>query len=236
MTSDRLKKIVILAALAALAALFFGLGLHRHLTLSALKEGQAGFAALYAGRPATVLAGFFLFYVAVVALNLPGATVLGLAAGALFGLGVGTVLVSFASTIGATLACALSRTLFRDWVRARLGDRLARVERGVAEEGAFYLFTLRLIPVVPFFAINLLMGLTPMRLATFAWVSQVGMLPGTMVYVNAGSEIGRLDSLAGILSPGLLASFAILGLFPLAVKKVVAWARRRRGLSDKVQG
>ncbi len=234
MNSGQWKRMAVLAGLAALIALFFGLGLHRHLSLSALKAGQAGFQTLYAESPVTVLGGFFLFYVVVVALNLPGAAVMSLAAGALFGLVTGTVLVSFASSIGATCACGLSRYLFRDWVRRRLGERLAKVEQGIAAEGAFYLFTLRLIPVVPFFAINLLVGLTPMRLTTFYGVSQLGMLPGTLVYLNAGSELGRLDSLSGILSPGLILSFAALGLFPLVVKKAVGWVRRRRGLSEKV--
>lgn len=223
------NRLLVLAALAGLAVLFFALDLHRHLSLSAVQAGRTRFQEWYAASPALVLAGFFLFYVAVVALNLPGATVMSLAAGALFGLWTGVVLVSFASSLGATCACGLSRYLLRDWVMARFGQRLAPIERGVRQEGAFYLFTLRLIPAFPFFLVNLAMGLTPLPLPTFYWVSQVGMLPATLVFLNAGSELGRLDSLSGILSPGLLASFAAIGVLPLAVKKLVGWLRNRRG-------
>ena len=171
---------------------------------------------------------YFLIYVAVTALSLPGAAVMTLAGGALFGLGIGTLLVSFASSIGATLAFLVSRFLLRDWVQARYGERLGAINPGMEKDGAFYLFTLRLVPVFPFFIINLLMGLTPIRTRTFYWVSQVGMLAGTLVYVNAGTQLARLDSLSGILSPGLLASFALLGVFPLLAKRLVAWVQARK--------
>jgi uncharacterized membrane protein YdjX (TVP38/TMEM64 family) len=144
-----------------------------------------------------------------------------LAGGALFGFFIGLAAVSFASTIGATLACFVSRYLLRGWVEEKFGDRLSAINSGIEKEGAFYLFMLRLIPVFPFFIINLLMGLTRIKLVTFYWVSQLGMLAGTAVYVNAGKEIGKIDSLSGILSPGLIISFVILGIFPLAVKKIV---------------
>ena len=166
-------------------------------------------------------------YIPVVALNLPGAAVLGLAAGALFGALVGTVLISFASSIGATLACALSRYLLRDWVQRRFGDKLKRVNAGIQEEGAFYLFSLRLIPVIPFFIINLVMGLTPIRLPTFYWVSQLGMLPGTAVFVNAGSQLGRIESVAGILSPGIVISLALIGVLPLVVRRALRFYKER---------
>jgi uncharacterized membrane protein YdjX (TVP38/TMEM64 family) len=175
-----------------------------------------------------MVGGYFLCYVLMAALSLPGATVMGLAGGAVFGFWVGTAAVSFASTIGATLAFLMSRYLLRDAVQSRFGDRLAAVNEGVAREGAWYLFTLRLIPVFPFFVINLVMGLTPMPARTFYWVSQLGMLGGTMVYVNAGRELGRLESLSGILSPSMLLAFALLGLFPLAVKRVVARVRAQK--------
>ena len=150
-----------------------------------------------------------------------------LAGGALFGLVTGTVVVSFASTIGATIACIVSRYLLRDWVQNKFGERLTTINDGVEKEGAFYLFTLRLIPVFPFFVINLLMGLTRMRIFTFFWVSQVGMLAGTIVFVNAGKELAKIDSLKGILSPGLIISFIILGLFPISVKKIMELYRSR---------
>jgi uncharacterized membrane protein YdjX (TVP38/TMEM64 family) len=147
----------------------------------------------------------------------------------LFGLWTGLVVVSFASSIGATLACFVARFVLRDWVEGKFGDKLKTINQGVEREGAFYLFTMRLVPVFPFFVINLAMGLTRMPLRTFYWVSQLGMLPGTMVFVNAGKELGRIESLSGILSPGLIISFVILGLFPLAAKKTVGWYRARAG-------
>jgi uncharacterized membrane protein YdjX (TVP38/TMEM64 family) len=163
-----------------------------------------------------------LIYIVATALSLPGAVILTLAGGALFGLVTGTIVISFASTIGATLACMVSRFLLRDWVQKRFGDKLQRINEGMEREGGFYLFTLRLIPVFPFFVINLAMGLTRIKLSTYYLISQLGMLPATLVYVNAGKELGQLNSLAGILSPGLIFSFVLLGLFPLTVKKIMA--------------
>jgi uncharacterized membrane protein YdjX (TVP38/TMEM64 family) len=148
----------------------------------------------------------------------------------MFGFVVGTVVVSFASTVGGTLACFVARFLLRDWVQGRFGERIRKVNEGVEREGAFYLFTMRLIPAIPFWLINLAMGLTRMRLITFYWVSQVGMLAGTMVYVNAGKELARIDSPAGILSPSLILSFVLLGLFPITMKKLMAFYKSRRGV------
>lgn len=223
------KKLIVIGIVAALAAAFFTFDLGRFFTLDYAQASSARFAALYAEHAVAVVAGYFLVYVAVTALSLPGAAVMSLAGGALFGFWVGLAVISFASSIGATLACAVSRFALRDWVARRFGDRLAAMDRGVEREGAFYLFTLRLIPAFPFFLVNLAMGLTPMRLATFYWVSQVGMLPGTVVFVNAGRELGRITSLSGILSPSLLASFALLGLFPLAARRIVGYLRDRAG-------
>ncbi len=223
-----MKRMVLLLLIAALVAAFFALDLHRFLTLEALKSSQDGFAAWYDARPGLVVGAFFAGYVAVTALSLPGAAVMTLAAGALFGLGVGTLVVSFASSIGATLAFLVSRFLLRDTVQRRFGERLAAINSGMEKDGAFYLFTLRLVPVFPFFIINLLMGLTPIKTRTFYWVSQVGMFAGTLVYVNAGTQLARLDSLAGILSPVLLGSFVLLGVFPLLAKRLVAWAKARQ--------
>jgi uncharacterized membrane protein YdjX (TVP38/TMEM64 family) len=164
------------------------------------------------------------------ALSLPGAALLTLAGGAVFGLLWGVVIVSFASSIGATLAFLISRFLLRDWVQQRFGQRLQAIDEGVKREGAFYLFTLRLVPVFPFFLVNLLSGLTGMKARTFYWVSQLGMLAGTVVYVNAGTQLAKIDSLSGILSPGLLGSFALLGVFPLLARKIVDIGAHEQGL------
>jgi pyruvate/2-oxoglutarate dehydrogenase complex dihydrolipoamide dehydrogenase (E3) component/uncharacterized membrane protein YdjX (TVP38/TMEM64 family) len=179
-------------------------------------------------RPASAVAGFFLVYVAVTALSLPGAAIMTLAAGAIFGLGRGTLIVSFASAIGASLAFLSSRYLLRGCVKSRFGRRVEAIDRGIARDGAFYLLTLRLIPAFPFFLINLAMGLTAMRLVTFYLVSQAGMLPGTIVYVNAGTQLARIESTGDILSPALIGSFVLLGLFPLLAKWLVGRLRRRR--------
>ncbi|MFM2208803.1 MAG: Mercuric reductase [Pseudomonadota bacterium] len=223
-----LKKLLVLIAAAAAVAAFFALDLGRFLSLGYLKQSQAAFAALYAEQPGLVIGGYFAAYVAATALSLPGAVILTLAGGAIFGFGVGLLVVSFASSLGATLAFLAARFVLRDSVQARFGQRLAEIDRGVQKDGAFYLFTLRLIPVVPFFVINLLMGLTRMRALTFYWVSQVGMLAGTAVYVNAGTQIAQIDSLRGILSPGLLGSFVLLGLFPLIARKTVEAVQKRK--------
>lgn len=222
------KKILLLLAIAGAIAAFFALDLGRFLSLEQLKQSQAAFAELQAAHPWRVVAAYFAIYVAATALSLPGATIITLAGGALFGLWWGTLIVSFASSIGATLAFLVARFALRDTVQARFGQRLAEINRGIERDGAFYLFTLRLIPVVPFFVINLLMGLTTMKARTFYWVSQLGMLAGTVVYVNAGTQLARIDSLQGILSPGLLGSFVLLGLFPLAAKWVLAALQRRK--------
>lgn len=223
-----MRKALLLLALLALVAGFFASGLHRQLDLDALKAGMGGFAAWREASPLVVAALYFAAYVAVTALSLPGAAVMTLAGGALFGLGWGLLIVSFASTIGATLAFLVSRHLLRDSVHARFGERLRAIDQGIARDGAFYLFSLRLVPAFPFFLINLLMGLTPIRTRTFYWVSQLGMLPGTLVYVNAGTELGAVQCLAGVLSPGLVASFVLLGLFPLLARWVLERVQARR--------
>jgi len=223
-----MKRIALVAAVALAVALFFGLGLGRYLSFEYLKSSQQHFQVLYAQHGAAVIGAYFLLYVLVTALSLPGAVVMTLAGGALFGFATGVVVISFASSIGATLACLAARYVLRDWVQSRFGDKLSRVNEGFEREGAYYLFTMRLIPAFPFFLVNLLMGLTPMPARTYYWVSQLGMLPGTLVFVNAGSQLARIDSPAGILSPGLLASFVLLGVFPLAVKKIMAAVKARR--------
>ena len=219
------QRVGIVVVLLLGVAAFFLFDLGQYLTLEYLKASHERLQALYLHNRVPFIAGYMGIYIVVTALSLPGAAVLTLAGGGLFGFWVGTLVVSFASTIGATLACLVARFLLRDWVQNRFGDKLVTINAGVEKEGAFYLFTLRLVPIFPFFVINLLMGLTRMRMVTFYWVSQVGMLAGTMVYVNAGKELAQIDSLAGIISPGVLFSFALLGLFPLTVKKTLSWYR-----------
>ncbi len=223
-----MKKLIVLIIMATLALGFFYFDLDQLLTLEGLKGGLAQFESWRSAQPVLVGGGFLLLYVAVTALSLPGAAVMTLAAGALFGLMWGTIIVSFASSIGATLAFLVSRYLLHSSVQHRFGDRLKPINEGISKDGAFYLLTLRLVPVFPFFLINLLMGLTPIKATTFYWVSQLGMLAGTLVYVNAGTQLAQLDSLSGILSPSLLLSFALLGMFPLIAKKVLAVIKAKR--------
>lgn len=233
MTPAVRSRLLLLAGAALLVAAFFGFGLQKYLTLDALKANREALQGLASEHRAALMAGFFVFYVAVTALSLPGAAIMSLAGGAVFGFLPGVLLVSFASSLGATLACALARYLLRGWVQRRFGERLARINEGFEREGAFYLFSLRLIPVVPFFLINLAMGLTPMRLSTFYWVSQLGMLPGTVVYLNAGAQLGQVHRLSDVASPGLLLSLALLGIFPLLVKKVMGLVRAHRAGAAK---
>jgi len=223
-----IRKSLLLLVLVVALALFWALDLGRYLSLEQLKASQAAFTELYQRHPVPVAAAYAALYVLATALSLPGATLITLAGGAIFGLFWGTVIVSFASSIGATLAFLAARFLLRDAVQARFGPRLADIQRGLDRDGAFYLFTLRLIPVVPFFLINLLMGLTRMKARTFYAVSQLGMLAGTVVFVNAGTQLARLDSLQGILSPALIGSFALLGVFPLLARWLVNAVQRRQ--------
>ncbi len=224
----RLQKILILLVIAVGAVAFFVFDLGRFFSLDFVKQSQGQIAALYADRPLQISLAYFAIYVAITALSLPGAAIMTLAGGAVFGLVWGTVLVSFASTAGATLAMLVARYILRDSIEARFGRRLSEVNKGIEREGPFYLFTLRLIPAIPFFALNLLMGLTRMKTLTFFWVSQIGMLAGTIAYVYAGTEIAKIDALSGILSPGLIGAFVVLGLFPLLAKKIVDALKRRK--------
>lgn len=223
-----MKRTAVAGLLLVALAAWFLLDLGQYLTLDALKAQQSAIDAWYRVNPLLVAAIFFLVYVALTAASVPGAAIMTLTAGAIFGLAIGTLIVSFASAIGATLAFLASRFLFHDAVQARFGARLRRVNEGVDRDGAFYLFSLRLVPVFPFFAVNLLMGLTPIRTWTFYWVSQTGMLLGTLVYVNAGTQLARIEALSDIASPGLLASFAALGMLPWLGKWIMSAIRRRR--------
>jgi pyruvate/2-oxoglutarate dehydrogenase complex dihydrolipoamide dehydrogenase (E3) component/uncharacterized membrane protein YdjX (TVP38/TMEM64 family) len=224
---SRGRLLVLIIVVVAVAG-FFASGAHRYFTFEHIKAEQARLAAGFHAHPLATAAVFFALYVAVAALALPGAALLTLVAGAIFGFLWGTVLVSFASSIGATLSFLLSRFVLRDWVRRRYASRVAAVDRGIEKEGAFYLFTLRLIPAVPFFVVNVLMGLTALSTRTFYWVSQFGMFAGTLVYVNAGTRLAAIESPRGILSPGLIGAFVVLGFFPLVAKRAVEMARARR--------
>ena len=224
----KLTKIAIALLVLIGAVAFFALNLGQYLQLNYVKQSQARVADLYAAHPTQVMLGFGAAYVAATALSLPGATVLTLAAGAVFGLWWGTLVVSIASTVGATLAMLVARYLLRDWVESRFRQRLAEVNQGIEREGPFYLFSLRLLPVIPFFVINLLMGLTRMRPWTFFWVSQLGMLAGTLVFVNAGTQLARIESVGSILSPALIGSFALLAVLPWVFKVTLASWRRGR--------
>ena len=221
------RKLLLIVAVAVLIGAFFVFDLGRFFSLDFVKNQQAVIEAYRAVQPVLTAGIFFAVYVAVTGLSLPGAAIMTLAAGAVFGVLWGTVIVSFASTLGATLAFLVSRFVLRDWVQGKFGDKLKAINTGMEKEGGFYLFTLRLIPIFPFFVINLVMGLTPIRAWTFYWVSQIGMVAGTLVYVNAGTQLAQLDSLKGILSPELLASFALLGIFPLIARNIVALVKAR---------
>src|SRR3954463_4288562 len=227
MGSGKARLFVLVLIAIALAA-FFASGAHRYFTFENIKAQQATLAGWYRAHPVETVAGFFLLYVAVTSLSIPGAAVLTLVAGAIFGLGLGALVVSFGAALGATVAFLISRFILRDSVRARYGAQLERIDRGVRKEGALYLFTLRLIPAMPYFLINLVLGLTAMRAWTFYWVSQLGMLPGTLVYANAGTQLAAIDSPARILSPAVIGAFVLLGIFPLLAKKAVDAVKARR--------
>ncbi|MBM9512699.1 TVP38/TMEM64 family protein [Desulfogranum marinum] len=229
MSKSMIKKVIIISVILVLVLLFKFFGLGDYLSLDFLKQKQDALLSMYEARPLLILSLYCFTYIGVTALSLPGAAVMTLAGGGLFGLFTGTVAVSFSSTIGATLACIVARFLLRDWVQKKFGDKLVKINQGMAKEGGFYLFSLRLVPLFPFFVINLVMGLTSIRLVTYYWVSQLGMLPATIVYVNAGKELAKIDSLAGILSPRLIVSFALLGFLPILTKKLLALYQAKKG-------
>ena len=224
------RKLILLLVVATLVASFFIFDLGQYFTLEFFKSQREAIDGYFQAHPWQTTLVYFIVYVAVTGLSLPGAAVMTLVGGAIFGLVWGTVVVSFASTIGATLAFLVSRFLLRDYVQNRFGGSLKAVNEGIRKDGAFYLFTLRLVPLFPFFVINLVMGLTPIRIGVYFIVSQIGMLAGTIVYVNAGTQLAKVESLSGILSPGLILSFTLLGLFPLLAKKLVEAIRARRAL------
>ena len=221
-------KIILLVVIVVLISSFFLFDLGQYVSFDSLKARQGDIETYYAGNQFKTTMFFFFTYVLFTGLSLPAAAILTLAAGAIFGLIFGTILVSFASTIGATLAFLASRYLFWDVVQNRFADNLKVINQGIEKDGAFYLFTLRLVPVFPFFIINLVMGLTPIRTLTYALVSQIGMLAATIVFVNAGTQLAKIEEASDILSPQLIASFVVLGLFPLIAKKLIDLLRARR--------
>ena len=225
-----MKKILILAVVAALILVYFIFDLGQYLDLEYFKLQQERIMAYRDSFPLRAAAIFFIVYILITGLSLPGAAITTLIGGAIFGLLWGTVLVSFASVIGASCAFLVSRHILRDAIQSRYGDRLRTINEGIEKDGAVYLFTLRMVPLFPFFVINLVMGLTPMRLRTYFIVSQIGMLPGTIVYVNAGTQLAKIDSLGSILSPALIFSFVLLGIFPLISKKVIDAMKARKAM------
>ena len=225
----QIKKLLLANFIAIFLILLLFFDVHNYLTLEYLKSSKDKLNVYYKDNPLLVISTYFVIYMVSTAFSLPGAAVLSLAGGALFGLTAGTLVVSFASTIGATLAMLIARVLLRDWVQNRFASQMRTINSGMIKEGAFYLFTLRLLPAAPFFVINLVMGLTPLRTVTFFWVSQLGMLPATMIYVNAGSELGKIQSIDDIFSPPLIISFVLLGIFPLLFKKILTAIQTKSG-------
>ena len=225
-----MKKTILVAVLLGVVILFFAFDLGEYLTLEYIKAQQQAIDRFYAQNRLLTLSGFFLLYVVITGASLPGAAVMTLAAGAIFGLTVGLVLVSFASTLGASIAFLVSRYLFRDSVQSRFGGSLKKINDGIDKDGAFYLFALRLVPAFPFFVINLVMGLTRLRLWTFFWVSQLGMFAGTVVYVNAGTQLAQIESASGIFSTGMVISFLLLAMLPFIGRKIVSLIADRKAL------
>lgn len=222
------SKLLVLSAVITAIAAFFYFDLNTLLTLENFKSQQEAITDYYQSNRLLTVMVFFAAYVAVTGLSLPGAAVMTLVAGAIFGLLWGVIIVSFASTMGATLAFLVSRFILRDSVQQKFGDRLKTINKGVEKDGAFYLFALRLVPAVPFFVINMVMGLTPIRALTFYWVSQVGMLPGTVVYVFAGTQIAEINSVGGIFSADIIGAFVLLAIFPFLARKCLDWLKARR--------
>ena len=217
-----MKKVIVILLGILIIFSFFYFDLNQYLNFNTLKEKKDILQSFYADNVFVTILFYFILYLVVAALALPGAAIMTMAGGAIFGLVQGTIIVSIASTSGAALAFVVTRYLVKDVVQKRYGEKLKDINNGLEKEGLFYLFTLRLIPVVPFFLINLGFSLTPMRLFSFFWVSQIGMIPGTILYVNAGTQLSQIESPAGILSPNIILSFVILGLFPLVMKKIVS--------------
>ncbi|MBF0242001.1 MAG: TVP38/TMEM64 family protein [Desulfamplus sp.] len=225
---DVIVRSIVVLVIVAIIGLFFALDIQKYLTFEYLKSSQKLFQSYYTENQLITIVIYMALYITITSLSLPGAVIMTLAGGALFGLWLGLLLVSFASTIGATISFLAARFLLKDYVQQKLGEKLKAANDGIEKDGAFYLFTLRLVPLFPFFIINLVMGLTSIRTSIFYIVSQIGMLPGTFVYINAGRQLGKIESLTGILSVELILSFVLLGIFPLAAKKALALVRPKK--------
>ena len=231
MNKSTLTKLGLVTGLVAVAGLLYW-QFGQYASLSYIQEQQQGFKEYYNDNKALILVAFFIGYVTVTSLSLPGAAIMTLLAGALFGLVTGVIIVSFASSIGATLAFLVARFILGKSLQNKYGDKLQKINEGIAREGKFYLFSMRLIPAFPFFLINILMGLTTLSAVSFYWVSQLGMLAGTVVFVFAGTQLAEIKSLSDILSPGLIAAFVAIGVLPLVAKKVIGFIRRKNTSSD----
>ena len=227
LSSNNIVKLVIAVAIVVCIGLFFILPAHDYLSLEYLQQQRRAIIDLYLAHPVVFIATYVTIYVVLTGLSIPSATLLTLIGGAVFGLARGTIVILFASTTGAVCAFILARYVLRDYVQKKCGKYMHQINRGFTEEGAFYLFGLRVAPVVPYFVVNFVIALTPIRIWTYYWVTQLGMLPGTILYVNSGKEIGKLQSLSGILSWSLILSLVALGLFPLVAKKLVGVVRTR---------
>jgi len=225
----RYAKFIVISIIGVFILLFFAYDLKQYLTPGYFKSQQQAFEAYYSAHTGAAIAIYMLIYIAVTALSLPGATVMNLAGGAIFGFMVTTIIASFAGTIGATLAFSASRFLFKEYIQHKFRDRLTAINQGIETQGAFYLFTLRLLPIFPSFMVNLLMGVSPIRTGVFYLVSQIGMLPATMIYINAGTQLAKITSVQGIFSPGLMFSLMLLGVFPLIANKTVSIIKDCRG-------
>ncbi len=221
-------KFIVIALIGVFIILFFAYDLKQYLTLGYFKSQQQAVEAYYSAHTQAAIAIYMLIYIAVTALSLPGATVMNLAGGAVFGFMVTTIIASFSGTIGATLAFSASRFLFKDYIQNHFGDKLTAINQGIEKQGAFYLFTLRLLPIFPSFMVNLLMGVSPIRTGVFYLVSQIGTLPATMIYINAGTQLAKITSVQGIFSSGLMFSLLLLSVFPLIASKTVRIIKARK--------
>ena len=225
----KLIKVIIVIILITFISLFFALDFYQYTNLSFIKDKQLIIEDFYKKKPTTSLIIFALSYFLVTALSLPAAVVLTLLGGALFGFSIALVIISFVSTLGATVAFLIARFLAREYVQLYFKKQLLSINNGFEHEGAFYLFALRLVPIFPFFIINIVMSLLPIKTWTFYWVSQIGMLPGTAVFVYAGTQLAEINEISDITSPSLLLAFTMLGLFPLVTKKLLKYIRKDKG-------
>lgn len=222
------KKLSVIILLISIIGLFFILDLGQYLDLTYIKSKQEAINNYYSINPIFTALIFFISYILITGVSLPGASIMTLIGGAIFGVGWGTLLVSFGSVLGATMAFLVVRYLFHDFIQNRYSKQLEPINNGIKKEGGFYLFSIRLVPAFPFFIINALMALTPIKTINFALISQIGMLPATIVYVNAGTQLAKIESLGDILSKELIISFVLLGIFPLLTKKIMDYVKQKR--------